>query len=266
MALSSQARPVGELLRGWRRQRRRSQLDLALDAEVSARHISFLETGRSLPSREMVLRLAEQLEVPLRERNQLLTAAGYAPVYSAHTLDEPSMRAACAAIEQVLRGHEPYPALAVDRHWTLVSANRALAPLLAGVAPELLTPPVNVLRVSLHPDGLARRIANLAQWRAHVLERLQRQAEATADPALAALLEELRGYAARAAPAPRDGQPTPEVFVPLRLQTDAGLLAFVSTITVFGAPHDVTLDELAIEAFFPADDATAEALRALSTT
>jgi transcriptional regulator with XRE-family HTH domain len=252
------------LLRGWRQQRRRSQLDLAIEAEVSARHISFLETGRALPSRAMLLRLAEQLEVPLRERNRLLTAAGYAPVYSARTLDEPSMRAARGAVEQVLRGHEPFPALAVDRRWTLVSANRALGPLLDGVAPELLAPPVNVLRVSLHPDGLAPRIANLAQWRAHVVTRLQRQVDATADPELAALLEELRGYPAPTAPAPSADRPEQEVFIPLRLQTAAGLLSFVSTTTVFGAPHDITLEELAIEAFFPADETTAEALRAIA--
>jgi transcriptional regulator with XRE-family HTH domain len=266
MVTATQTRPVGELLRGWRRQRRRSQLDLALDAEVSARHISFLETGRALPSRAMLLRLAEQLDVPLRERNRLLTAAGYAPVYSAHTLDEPAMRAARDAIELVLRGHEPYPALAVDRHWTLLNANRALGPLLAGVAPALLAPPVNVLRVSLHPEGLAPRIANLAQWRAHVLTRLQRQREATADPQLAALLDELRGYAAPTTQPQNDGETTPELFVPLRLQTDAGLLSFVSTTTVFGAPHDITLAELAIEAFFPADDVTAATLRAATPT
>ncbi len=253
-------RPVGDLLRDWRQRRRRSQLDLALDAEVSARHISFVETGRAQPSREMLLRLAEHLEVPLRERNTLLTAAGYAPAYVATELDEPEMAAARRAIEMLLAGHEPYPALAVDRHWNLVVANRAIGLLLEGVAPELLAPPVNVLRLSLHPDGVAPRIANLGQWREHALARLRQQVETTADPALAALLEELRSY-----PAPAGGRRErilhSGVVFPLRVRTAAGELSFFSTTTVFGTATDITLSELAIESFFPADAATAEALR-----
>ncbi len=255
-------RPVGELLRGWRQHRRLSQLDLALNADVSARHISFLETGRSLPSREMLLHLAEQLDLPLRDRNTLLVAAGYAPVYSKTPLDDPAMRAAREAIDLVLAGHEPYPALAIDRHWTLVTANGAIATLLVGVAPDLLEPPVNVLRLSLHPTGLAPRIANLAEWREHVLTRLQHQIEITADPVLAALHDELRDYPLPEGVDDHSGAPRhTALVVPLRIETEHGLLSFISTTTIFGTAVDVTLDELAIESFFPADTATAEALR-----
>lgn len=254
-------RTVGDLLRDWRQQRRRSQLDLALDAEVSARHISFLETGRAQPSREMLLRLAEHLEVPLRERNALLTAAGYAPVYAATPLDEPRMAAARQAIEMLLAGHEPFPALAVDRHWNLVVANRAVALLLEGVAPDLLVPPVNVLRVSLHPDGLAPRIGNLRQWREHALARLRQQVEATADSVLAALLDELRDYPTPADSGRRERVVHSGVVFPLRIRTTAGELMLFSTTTVFGTATDITLSELAIESFFPADATTAEALR-----
>lgn len=252
-------RPVGELLRDWRQQRRLSQLDLAVNADVSSRHISFVETGRSLPSREMLLHLAEQLDIPLRERNTLLVAAGYAPIYRATPLDDPAMRAALEAIDLVLAGHEPYPALAIDRHWMLVTANRAVAPLLEGIDPELLAPPLNVLRLSLHPDGLAPRIANLGQWRAHVLTRLQRQIDVSNDPVLIELRDELRAF-------PIDDTDSASVsgvplVVPLRLTTPSGPLSFISTTTVFGTAVDITLDELAIESFFPADAATAEVLR-----
>jgi len=254
----------GAQLREWRQRRRLSQLDLAGDADISTRHLSFVETGRSMPSREMVLRLADRLEVPLRERNRLLTAAGYAPMYAERSLDDPALKAARAAIELVLKGHEPYPALAVDRHWSLVSYNRAVLPLLAGAAPALLQPPINVLRLSLHPQGLAPRIVNLAQWRAHLLARLRQQVAVSADAVLAALADELRSY-----PAPADGgQELVEagVVVPLVLRTDAGTLSFISTTTVFGTPVDVTLSELALETFFPADDATGAALRAALAT
>jgi transcriptional regulator with XRE-family HTH domain len=261
MAASPQ--PVGDHLREWRQRRRMSQLDLASEAEISTRHLSFLETGRSQPSREMVLRLAEHLDIPLRERNVLLVAAGYAPVFVERRLDDPALQAARRAVDLVLRGHEPYPALAVNRHWHLVAANRAVAPLLAGVDPALLESPVNVLRLSLHPAGLAPRIANYAEWRAHLLARLRRQIDVTADPVLAELWDELR-----ALPKPdgaRSGPITAEdyggVVVPLRLVTDGGTLALFSTTTVFGTPVDVTLSELAIEAFYPADQATADRLR-----
>lgn len=260
------APPVGDLLRTWRQRRRLSQLDLALEAEVSSRHVSFLETGRSQPSREMLLHLAETLEVPLRDRNALLVAAGFAPAFPQRSFDDPALQAARKAVDLVLTGHEPYPALAVDRHWTLVTANRAVAPLMAGAGPEQLKAPINVLRLSLHPDGLAPRIVNLAQWRLHVLSRLQHQVDLTADPVLAALHQELRAYPAPAASA-TEAAALPEygdVVVPLRMRTDAGVLSFFSTTTVFGTAVDVTLSELAIEAFFPADAATGEALRRLA--
>src|SRR5947207_660389 len=178
---------IGNHLREWRQRRRLSQLDLALEAEISTKHLSFLETGRSQPSRDMVLRLAEHLDVPLRERNVLLVSAGYAPVFPQRQLADPALDAARKAIDLVLKGHEPYPALAVDRHWTLVAHNAAVPPLLAGADPGLLAPPVNVLRLSLHPSGIAPRIANLAEWRGHLLDRLRRQVETTADPVLTEL-------------------------------------------------------------------------------
>lgn len=257
-------RPVGEYLREWRQRRRLSQLDLALDAGISTRHLSFMETGRSLPSREMVLRLAERLDIPLRERNALLVAAGYAPLFPQRQLEDPALQPARKAMELVLAGHEPYPALAIDRHWNLVASNRALPPLLAGVDPALLQPPVNVLRLSLHPQGMAPRIVNYGQWRAHLFERLRRQIDISADPVLAALLDELDGYAAPPGLAPHPpghGQEYAGVAVPLRLATQDGTLAFISTTTVFGTPLDVTLAELALESFFPADAQTAAILR-----
>ncbi len=260
-------RPAGDYLREWRQRRRLSQLDLALEAEISTRHLSFMETGRSTPSREMVLRLAERLQMPLRERNALLVAAGYAPLFPERKLDDPALQAAREAMELVLAGHEPYPALAVDRHWNLVASNRALPPLLAGVDPALLAPPVNVLRLSLHPQGVAPRIANYAEWRAHLLERLRHQIEVSADPVLSDLLDELAAYPAPAgatAHAPVRSHEHAGVVVPFRLITDAGTLSFISTTTVFGTPVDVTLSELALESFFPADAATADALRKMA--
>jgi transcriptional regulator with XRE-family HTH domain len=261
---------VGPLLRSWRQRRRLSQLDLALEAGVSARHLSFIETGRSRPSAEMVLHLADELGVPLRERNQLLLAAGYAPRYGERTLDEPEMKPVRDAVDLVLAGHEPYPAVVVDRAWNMVAANRAVALLTEGVAPELLEPPVNVLRVSLHPDGLAPRIANLDEWRGHLLERLGRQVATTGDADLAALHDELSEYphrgsdgqAAGAGPAGPGaaGGPAPDIVIPLRLRAGDGELAFFSTVTTFGTPVDVTVSELAIESFFPADAATADAV------
>jgi len=251
---------IGELLREWRQRRRLSQLDLACDADVSTRHLSCVECGRAMPSREMVLRLAHRLDVPLRERNRLLTAAGFAPMYAERALDDPALAQARAAVEQVVRGHEPYPALAVDRHWTLVSYNRAVLPLLAGVAPELLVPPLNVLRLSLHPGGLAPRILNLGQWRAHLLGRLRQQVAVSADPVLAELADELRSYPAPSEPVADVAEPA--VVVPFKLATPSGTLSFITTTTVFGTPVDITLSELALETFFPADALTAAALRA----
>ena len=254
--------PVGTQLREWRQRRHLSQLDLSVDAEVSTRHLSFVETGRAMPSREMVLRLADRLSVPLRERNRLLTAAGFAPMYAERPLDDPALSAARAAVEQILSAHEPFPALAVDRHWNLLFHNAAAGALLQmGIAPELLEPPVNVLRVSLHPRGLAPRIVNFAQWRAHLFERLHHQIGLTGDATLAALAEELAGY-----PAPQhDGAaaftPNASIVVPLVLETPLGQLSFISTMTVFGTPVEITLSELALETFFPADAATAQALQ-----
>ncbi|MDY7231055.1 helix-turn-helix domain-containing protein [Hyalangium rubrum] len=264
--MTTQSRPVGELLRMWRQRRSISQLDLACRAEVSARHVSFLETGRSQPSREMVLLLAEELDIPLRDRNTLLVAAGFAPVYAERSLDDPALQASRQAVDLVLAGHEPYPALAVDRHWTLLAANRAVGALLVGIAPEMLQPPLNVLRLSLHPSGLAPRIVNLEQWRHHVLTRLHRQVELTADATLAALYDELRGYGAHGDTSQKFAR-EPDyagVVLPMRLQTPHGVLSLISTITVFGTPTDITLSELAIESFFPADAKTAEILRSLS--
>ena len=260
--LDARTQTVGALLRDWRRRRRLSQLDLACEADISTRHLSFLETGRSTPSREMVLHLAERLFVPLRERNALLLAAGYAPVFRERTLDDPTLQSARRVIDLVLAGHEPYPALAVDRHWTLVAANRVIPPLLVGVEPSLLEPPVNVLRLSLHPRGLAPRIVNLAEWRAHLLARLRRQIDVSADPVLAELLSELSGY-----PVPRETEPQASdmtdyagVAIPFQLAAGDTVLSFLSTTTVFGTPVDITLSELALESFFPADAATADAL------
>ena len=258
-------RPIGDLLREWRERRRLSQLALALDAEVSTRHLSFLETGRARPSREMLLRLTERLEVPLRERNTMLLAAGFAPAFPERDLDDPALGVARAAVDRVLTGHEPFPALAIDRYWTLIAANRVVPALLTRVAPYLLQPPINVLRLSLHPDGLAARIGNLPEWRAHLLARLSRQVALTADSRLADLLQELREYAGDRGAQGAD-QTIPDhnqasVAVPLRLHTEHGTLSLLSTTMVFGTPIDVTLSELAIEAFFPADAATADLLQ-----
>ncbi len=251
-------------LRGWRHRRRLSQLDLALAADVSTRHLSCVETGRAMPSREMVLRLADRLEVPLRERNRLLTAAGFAPMFAERSLDDPALAAARAAVQTLLEAHEPFPALAVDRHWNLIAHNAAAAALLFElIAPELLrAAPVNVLRASLHPRGLAPHIVNLAEWRSHLFERIRHQVALTADAALAALLDELEAF-----PAPQlssDAVPAPAsaIVVPLVLATPRGRLALISTMTVFGTPVEVTLSELALETFFPADAATAHALHA----
>src|SRR5690348_5434853 len=248
---TSSARPrpvhVGEHLREWRQRRHLSQLDLAGDAEVSARHLSFVETGRAQPSRDMVLHLAERLDVPLRERNVLLLSAGYAPIYAQRALDDPTLRHVRHAVDLVLKGHEPYPALAIDRHWTLIAHNRLVPLLFAMADDELRQPPINVLRLSLHPKGLAPRIVNLAEWREHLLARLRRQIDVTADPAMIDLLKELSGY-----PKPRSPRSIERagehdvggVVVPLRLATQNGVLSFISTTTVFGTPVDITLSEL----------------------
>ncbi len=253
----------GDQLRTWRQRRRMSQLDLASEAGISTRHLSFVETGRASPSREMVLQLAEHLELPLREQNAFLVAAGFAPRFGERTFDDPDLAAARSAVDMVLKGHQPNPALAIDRRWTLINANDAALRLMAGIAPSLLAPPANVLRASLHPDGLAARIVNLNEWRAHIFARLERQIDTTADAVLIDLLGELRAYPGGGVHAPplRDGAP---VVTPLRLRAERGVLSFLSVTTVFGMPQDVTLDELAIESFFPADGGTAAALAQLN--
>ncbi|MES2583472.1 MAG: helix-turn-helix transcriptional regulator [Pseudomonadota bacterium] len=257
--------PFGEHLRHWRQHRRLSQLDLALHAAISTRHLSFVETGRASPSREMVLRLSERLDIPLRERNTLLVAAGYAPMYRERGLDDPALVPARQAVELILKSHEPYPAIAIDRHWNLIAANSVVPHLLAGVKdPALLQPPMNVLRLSLHPQGLASQIANLAQWREHLFERVRHQIAASADPALVALLEELHTYPMpEGADLQLEGE-HPGVVMPFQFRTPQGVLSFISTITIFGNPVDVTLQELAMETFFPADDFTRQALMALA--
>jgi len=260
--MAQQLHGVGEHLREWRLRRRLSQLDLALEADISARHLSFLETGRAQPSREMLLHLAKELDVPLRERNVLLVAAGYAPVFREHSLEDPALAAARTAIDLVLAGHEPFPAIAVDRHWRLVSANEAVELLLGGVDQDLLLQPVNVLRVALHPNGLAPRTVNFAEWRAHLLARLRRQIELTADPDLIKLLNELQSYpVARSAKSPSLASPGAAVVLPFQLQTEHGIVSLISTVTVFGTPIDVTVAELALECFYPADAVTADILQ-----
>jgi transcriptional regulator with XRE-family HTH domain len=254
---SAQRASIGELLRAWRRRRSLSQLELALEADVSSRHVSFLETGRARPSREMVLRLAEHLDIPLRERNRLLLAAGYAPLYVERSLDEPAMAPVHQALDRFLRAHEPYPAVVIDRHHNLVSGNDALGALTEGVAPELLVPPANALRVALHPRGMAPRTLNLPEWSAHLMYRLRREAALTADPELKRLHDEVAAYPGVCLEAPRDEGAADEIVVPLRLQASDRELAFFSTISTFGSPVDITLDELMIEAFYPANAATA---------
>jgi transcriptional regulator with XRE-family HTH domain len=256
---------VGDHLREWRQRRRLSQLDLACEAEISARHLSFLETGRSTPSREMILRLAEQLEIPVRERNVLLVSAGYAPVFPERGLDDPELSAARAAIDQVIEGHKPYPAFAIDRRWNIVASNGALPGMYDGVAPGLMEPPINAMRLSLHPEGLAPRIVNLAEWRAHLLARIRQQIDLTADPELTALLAELRTYPAPRLPVGRGGVSRPPgAVVPFQIKAGGGVLSFFSTTMVFGTPIDITLSELAVESFFPADGETAVLVREMA--
>lgn len=255
---------VGDLIRDWRARRRMSQLDLALEAGVSQRHLSFVESGRSSPSREMVEMLCEHLDLPLRERNAVLLSAGYAPAYAERRLADPSMAAARSAVERVLEGHAPNPALAVDRWWNLVMANSAVAPLLSLVEDKtLLEGTPNVLRLSLHPGGLAKKIVNLGQWKQHTLWRLGQQIHVTCDPKLIALEKELAAY-----PAPpavrRERNEADAIALTFELNVGGRILSFITTTTVFGTPADVTLSELAVEAFFPANAETAAAMRAMT--
>lgn len=266
MPTMNRTAPVGTLLRDWRQRRRLSQLDLAVDARISTRHLSFIETGRSRPSRGLILHLCELLELPLRERNRLLLAAGLAPQFVEHELSAAPLQPALEAVQHLLQAHDPYPALAVDRHWNLRFGNRMAELLLRGVAAELCEPVLNVLRISLHPRGLAPMIVNLGEWRRHVLARLRRQVAGSGDPLLAELLQELIGYPSlpdEDLPSGYDS-PAPDVLVLLRLRSPLGELALFSTMTVFGTPVDITLSELALESFYPADAATGERLRALA--
>lgn len=257
----------GPLLRHWRQRRALSQMALALQAGVSTRHLSWLETGRAEPSRAMVLRLAAPLEVPPRECNALLAAAGYAPMYAERPLGDVALAPARAALQHLLDAHEPWPALAVDRHWNLLAHNRMVPLLLQGVDPALMAPQPNLLRLLLHPGALAPRVAQLPAWRAHVLQRLQRQATASGDATLQALHAELQSLPLAASPPPQaepEAAPAHDdrIALPLVLHTPQGPLRFLTTVTVFGAPHDLTLAELAVETLLPADEATAARLRA----
>ena len=266
-AMNQLSSPLGDQLRTWRQRRHLSQLDLALDAEISTRHLSFMETGRARPSRDMVLRLAERLEVPLRERNTLLVAAGFAPVFPQRELGHPALSAARKAVDLILTGHEPFPALAVDRGWNLVAANRAMAPLMAGVDPQLLASPVNVLRLSLHPLGLAPRIVNLDVWRTYILERLRREIDITADEGLVALLNELRAFPGSAVGSrASQGAPLDGIAMPLEMQIEGQLLSFLVTTTVFGTATEITLSELTLETFFPANAETATVIQSMANT
>jgi transcriptional regulator with XRE-family HTH domain len=264
VSLNGTARPVGTLLRDWRQRRRLSQLELASQADVSPRHLSFVETGRAKPSREMVMHLCEELDVPLRERNALLVAAGFAPVYRQTDLAAPEMNAVKQAIDKLLKGHEPYPAVVVDRRWNLVAGNDPVLLFIQDVDPGLLEPPMNVLRLTVHPRGLAARIVNFAEYRHHLLTRLRREAMLTGDDGLARLYEELVAY-----PAPDDdldAETSPPVVMPLRLRVPDGELSFFSTIATFGTAVDITIEELSIEAFFPADELTGDYLRSMRFT
>jgi transcriptional regulator with XRE-family HTH domain len=257
MASANATVGFGELLKQWRRRRSVSQLELSLDSDISARHLSFVETGRSKPSREVVVRLAETLDVPLRERNTLLLAAGYAPLYPERPLDAAEMEPVRAALDRFLRAHEPYPAIVIDRHHTMIAANDAVGTLTAGVAPALLEPPANTIRIALHPSGLAPRTLNLAEWSAHLLARLRREAAITGDPQLEQLRAECETYPGVVATLPASGHTGADIVVPLRLADGEQALSFISTLSTFGTAVDVTLSELAIEAFYPADARTA---------
>ena len=259
---TTQSSQVGDHIRVWRQRRRMSQMDLALDAEISSRHLSFVETGRAAPSRRMILALAERLKIPMRERNVLLVAGGYAPLYPERPLEAPEMRGAREVIDLVLRGHLPYPAFAIDRHWNILSSNRSLRRIYEGVAEELLTSPVNALRLTLHPKGMASRVLNLEEWRANVLSRLRAQIAATADAGLADLYAELRAYGDDGGDEGLESRASP--LIPFRLASEVGPLSFLTTTMVFDTPMDVTLSELMVECFFPADPETRERVKLMA--
>lgn len=257
---------VGSMLRDWRLDRRRSQMDLAIDVGVSTRHLSFVETGKSKPSPELVLALAEHLDVPLRERNSMLLAAGYAPRYSTTSLDADALASVRAALAQLIEAHDPFPAVVVDRHWNAVMVNRGAMAFTAGVAEHLLGPPLNVYRLTLHPDGMSRHIANLDEWATHLLGTLARQVAATRDQGLRELLEEVSAYPniVHLERSWRARDRAPSVVVPLRLHTGDRVQSWFSTNTTIGTPVDITLDEIHVELFHPADEATARLVRAIN--
>jgi transcriptional regulator with XRE-family HTH domain len=256
--------PVGDLIKQWRVRRRRSQLDLSLDVGVSTRHLSFVETGRSRPSPELVLAIAHHLDVPLRERNSMLLAAGYAPRFSQASLDEPSMARVRASIQRMLDAHDPYPGVVIDRQWNIVLGNRAAAGITTGLPDFLTGPPTNVYRLCLHPEGLAAQTTNFADWGTYLLGQLRRTAALTGDPQLEALLAEVLEYPNVQALGTGLGQEVgdePAILVPVQLTTPLGELSMFTTLTTFGTPLDVTIEELAVELFFPADDASEAILR-----
>jgi transcriptional regulator with XRE-family HTH domain len=259
-AATAKTPTVGELLRSWRERRSLSQLELSLNSGISTRHLSFVETGRAKPSREMVLHIAERLEVPLRDRNGLLLAAGFAPVYGERALEHHEMGPVRHALDRFLRAHEPYPALVVDGHWQIVAQNDALEALVEGVAPELLQPPVNALRLTLHPHGMTPRIVNFHEWSAHILHRLRRRAAITADGELEALYRELSGYPGVAPQGPNAEAVSNDIVLPLRLRHPEGELSFLGTNAAFSTANDVTVAELTVEAFYPANAHTATLL------
>ncbi|MGW4505959.1 helix-turn-helix domain-containing protein [Streptomyces sp. NPDC004436] len=255
---------VGTLLRAWRERRGISQLELAGRADSSSRHISFIETGRSRPSEEMVLRLADHLDVPMRERNSLLFAAGYAPRYAHTALDDPTMGTLREGIQRLLTGYEPYPALVVNATYEVVAANAGITMLLDGLPEHLLTPPLNAMRITLHPEGLAPRIRNLREWRGHLLHQMERQIALARSEPLRALYEEVSAYPVLERPG--DGpplEPVAAIALPLVIEHDGHVLSFVSSIATFNTPMDVTVAELAIETMLPADPATVKYLRSL---
>ncbi|MCX5440669.1 helix-turn-helix domain-containing protein [Streptomyces sp. NBC_00056] len=270
MSTATRARQsgIGPLLREWRERRRVSQLELALRADSSARHLSFVETGRSRPSEELVLRLAEHLDVPVRERNALLLAAGYAPRFAETPLDDPSMGALREGLDRLLHGYEPYPALVVDATYTVVAANRGIAMLMEGIPESLMTPPLNAMRLTLHPEGLAPRIRNLREWRGHLLAQMERQIALDRSEALRAVYDEVKAYPVAERDGGDDGEEggeaVPYFALPMVIEHDGQVLSFVSSISTFNTPMDVTVAELAIETFLPADPATAKYLRSLA--
>jgi transcriptional regulator with XRE-family HTH domain len=254
----------GSLLREWRQRRRLSQLDLALEADISTRHLSFVETGRARPSRELLMQLAQLLELPLRERNVLLVSAGFAPAFADRGLDAPELAAARAAVELVLNGHEPYPALALDRHWNMVYANQAAQRLLALASPALRTPPINMMRLSLHPQGLGAALLNPDEVRMRMLQRLRRQVANSGDPVFLELLRELSALPDAPPSHANTRDPYAGVVLPIRLRLPLGDITLFSTIATFGTAIDVTLSELMLESFFPADETTADVLRRMA--